>query len=223
MSRSDEVVHGWPHVRPRMATRSSTDGHTVVHGWKKGGPHREDPTGRNPQGTPQGQPGHLRMARSGRLRMARGRQWMARGRPRPRMARALPSSCPRMPGEPDRKQESSDIPLFIKMGARAARSSRWHIGGRQRMAQPVHIQAVSCREFTGTTALKAWSATKSAQSDVCHGTRCGARDSSTHRYLRSSSHNNNSDVNSVPIATVLLACCAEARGDPTGVDVGQIC
>ena len=32
------IVHGWPHGRPRMATRSSTDGHTVVHGWPHGRP-----------------------------------------------------------------------------------------------------------------------------------------------------------------------------------------
>ena len=29
-------------------------------------------------------------------------------------------------------------------------------------------------------------------------------------------------VNSVPIATVLLANCAEARGDPTGADLRQV-
>ena len=117
------------------------------------------------------------------------------------------------------------------------------------MAQPVHVPAVSFRELTGSTALKAWSHFLGVQvvqvpqvrfvdgghSPLCGkwsrsenlcpqnphipmfvtapllesscrcgvGTTrscCGVRDSSTHRYLRSSS----------------------SRGDPTGADLGQV-
>ena len=39
-----------------------------------------------------------------------------------RMARVLILSRPRMAGEPDRKQEGGDVPLYIKMAARAASS-----------------------------------------------------------------------------------------------------
>ena len=46
------------------------------------------------------------------------------------MARVLPSSCPRMAGEPDLKQEGGDVRLYIKMGARAA-SSRSSTNGPQ--------------------------------------------------------------------------------------------
>ena len=59
----------------------------------------------------------------------------------------------------------------------------------------------------------------------CEGSRRCVRDSSTHRYLHSSSYHNNSGVNSVSNcdSAAFWANCAEARGDPTGADLGQGC
>ena len=51
-----------------------------------------------------------------------GPQSSTDGHGRLRMARVLPLSRPRMAGESDRKQGGGDVPLYIKMGARAASS-----------------------------------------------------------------------------------------------------
>ena len=66
--------------------------------------------------------GRLRVAevpQTSRLRMARSHLRIAMV---VQMARVLPSSRPRMAGEPDRKQGGGDGPLYIKMAARAAPS-----------------------------------------------------------------------------------------------------
>ena len=74
------------------------------------------------------------------------------------IARVLLSSRHRMAGEPDRKQEGGDVPLYVKWKRGPPPPDRhgWPTG-RPRMAQPVHVPTVSFRELTGTTALKAWS------------------------------------------------------------------
>ena len=183
--------------------------------------------------------GRLRMAR-GRLRMARGRLRMARGRLRMarvrlRMARVLPSSHPWMAGEPDRKQEGGDVPLYIIMEARAASSrlstdslSRTSTDGppgyrgplwrndRCRWTRPWKLH--SCRASTRSSRrrdsfgapLPTFVAApvveallvvvEYVQPPLSYGVRGSQSEACTHR-----------------------AICAEARGVPTGADLGQSC
>ena len=113
------VVHGWPHGRPRMATRSSTDGHRVVHGWPQGRPRMATGSStdghRVVHGWPQGRPRMATGSSTDGHRVVHGWPEGVHGWPK-----VLPSSRPRMAGV--QKQGGGDVPQYIKMAARAASS-----------------------------------------------------------------------------------------------------
>ena len=136
------VVHGWPHGRPRMASRSSTDGltgsstdgltgsstdgHGVVHGWPRGRPRMATGSSTDGHGcrprmaTGSSTDGHRVVSGwpevvSGWPVVVHGWPEVVYGRPK-----VLPASRPRMAGV--QKQGGGDVPQYIKMAARAASS-----------------------------------------------------------------------------------------------------
>ena len=114
------------------------------------------------------------------------------------------------------------------------------------MAQPVYVPVVRCREHTGTTALKAWSHFPGRSENLCtqnphmfvtapvlEALPVVAEQIqptpvveyvTPARTVTCAAPVTTVTVTSTvfPTATVLLANCAEARGDPTGADLGQI-
>ena len=121
--------------------------------------------------------GWLLVPKTGRLRMARGRPRMACGRLR--MAEVSQTSRRRMARSHLRMAMVQGSPFKPstdggRTRSEAGRAAMYHVHqngcegrllqvvhgwptGRPRIAQLVHVPAVSCRELTGTTALKAWS------------------------------------------------------------------